>query len=258
MKSQFGGLLSAFLMLTPLLAVPAIAVIGIPDQRRSDAFTDDGFLDMTDLESTDPLDDSTHGLSSEFQPADSQREPAASANASAMNSPARQEFANPLEQQTEAEPLFSPFVTVEDADEVARIFASAAEDSDAAAVSPFETPAEPAPAFAAEHTGNHSTINESSSDNQTNGKTQAETEAVSWPTVVQRLNDLGITKYRLQESRTGNGFSFVCLYAHPSQPEIQHRFEADGDEPIQAVVDVLSQIHRWQDSTPVAMSSTGR
>lgn len=70
----------------------------------------------------------------------------------------------------------------------------------------------------------------------------ADAVATSWRQARQRLNRLGVSKFLLQPGATADQFHFSCLYSTPDNPRVTRRFEAESDEPLKAVQDVLRQI----------------
>jgi len=65
---------------------------------------------------------------------------------------------------------------------------------------------------------------------------------LTWQAAVRRLNELGIDDYLLQPGiRTGE-FHFSCVFSPRDNPRVTHRFEAEADEPLTAIKKVLSQV----------------
>lgn len=70
-------------------------------------------------------------------------------------------------------------------------------------------------------------------------------QMLNWQEASARLTELGIKKFHLERGGQEGMFMFVCLY-HPSEtPEVTHRFEAEGNDPLVAVNQVLSQVDGW-------------
>ena len=68
---------------------------------------------------------------------------------------------------------------------------------------------------------------------------------LTWKQAIQRLNALGIRHYRLQPGRRVDTFYFCC-YVHPtSDPRVAVRFEWEADDPLKAVHQVLIQVTEW-------------
>jgi hypothetical protein len=68
----------------------------------------------------------------------------------------------------------------------------------------------------------------------------------TWREVVSRLNSLGIRDYRLSAGTQPNEFHFNCFFSPRDNPRVTHCFEADANEPLLAVQQVLAQIEEWQ------------
>lgn len=68
---------------------------------------------------------------------------------------------------------------------------------------------------------------------------------LTWRAAVKRLNEFGINDYRLQPGRTAGEFHFSCVFQPHRGARITHRFEAEDSEPLKAVATVLSQIENW-------------
>lgn len=68
---------------------------------------------------------------------------------------------------------------------------------------------------------------------------------LTWISAVEQLNALGIRQYRLQPGSSPNVFHFSCHYTPPENPRIYHRFEAEADDPLIAVSNVLKQVVQW-------------
>lgn len=69
--------------------------------------------------------------------------------------------------------------------------------------------------------------------------------SLSWQQAVQRLNELGIHHFQLQPGRRSTEFHFSCSFQSPEHPRIIHRFEAEADEPLNAVQNVIAQVENW-------------
>lgn len=67
----------------------------------------------------------------------------------------------------------------------------------------------------------------------------------TWSAAVQKLNELGIRDYRLEPGVSPNAFSFSCHYSLPHNPRISRRFEAEALDPLKAVIKVLQQVDEW-------------
>ncbi len=70
---------------------------------------------------------------------------------------------------------------------------------------------------------------------------------LTWRQAVHRLNDLGIHRFRLEPGQDEADFHFACEFSPDNDPRITRRFEAEAAEPLQAVELVLRQIDEWND-----------
>lgn len=71
---------------------------------------------------------------------------------------------------------------------------------------------------------------------------------LTWRQASAKLNDLGVTNYHLERGATEGTFLFVCMFSPGDSPQVVHRFEAEADDPLIAVNQVLQQIDRWMQS----------
>lgn len=71
---------------------------------------------------------------------------------------------------------------------------------------------------------------------------------LTWKSAVSRLNQLEIRNFRLEPGQQSGQFLFVCSYTPQHNPRLSYRFEAEADEPLKAVEKVLSQIDQWMAS----------
>jgi|GEM_PF-654473 len=70
-------------------------------------------------------------------------------------------------------------------------------------------------------------------------------ETLTWSKAVERLNDLGIRNFKLEPGMQAGEFTFTCSYTPTKSPHVTRKFEADADDPLKAVAQVLSQVERW-------------
>jgi hypothetical protein len=68
---------------------------------------------------------------------------------------------------------------------------------------------------------------------------------LTWWQAVRRLNDLGIHRFRLEPGHDDADFHFACEFSPDNDSRITRRFEAEAAEPLQAVELVLRQIDEW-------------
>ncbi len=70
-------------------------------------------------------------------------------------------------------------------------------------------------------------------------------DPATWGAAVEKLNELGIRDYRLEPGVRPNEFLFSCSYSPPQNPRISRRFEAESLDPLKAVIQVLQQVDEW-------------
>lgn len=77
-------------------------------------------------------------------------------------------------------------------------------------------------------------------------------EPLTWSKAVARLNELGIRNFKLEPGMRPGEFTFTCSYTPTNSPHVTRRFEAEADDPLKAVGQVLAQVERWaqQRDTP--------
>jgi hypothetical protein len=70
--------------------------------------------------------------------------------------------------------------------------------------------------------------------------------AVAWQKAVRTLNRMGIEDFLLQPGSRAEEFHFSCICPSPDNPRITRRFEAEDADPLRAVQKVLKQIQTRQ------------
>jgi hypothetical protein len=71
--------------------------------------------------------------------------------------------------------------------------------------------------------------------------------AQAWKAAIARLNALGIHEYQIQPGEREGEIEFRCLYVlRNNNPRVMQRFEAEAREPLEAVEQVLAQIDDWK------------
>jgi len=66
-----------------------------------------------------------------------------------------------------------------------------------------------------------------------------------WHQASRKLSEMGVKNYHLERG-TGDGlFLFVCQFTPSDAPHVQHRFEAEANDPLTAVNQVLNQVEGW-------------
>jgi hypothetical protein len=80
----------------------------------------------------------------------------------------------------------------------------------------------------------------------------AMSEQSGWQAAARRLKELGIRKYHLESQIEDQTFTFQCAFAAPDNPRVVRRFEADADNPLEAVQKVLTEIDDWRNRDEIA------
>lgn len=68
----------------------------------------------------------------------------------------------------------------------------------------------------------------------------------TWKGAVARLNKYGIHDFNLQPGVNKNEFYFNCSYTPKENPRITHRFESEASDPLLAVQNAILQVEEWQ------------
>lgn len=74
--------------------------------------------------------------------------------------------------------------------------------------------------------------------------TETSAQMLTWLQASARLSELGI-KYHLERGNEEGSFLFVCLYRPQDAPQVTHRFEAEGNDPLVAVNLAIGQVENW-------------
>jgi hypothetical protein len=68
---------------------------------------------------------------------------------------------------------------------------------------------------------------------------------LTWREASRQLAEMGIEDYHLERGGADGSFLFVCSFAPAGAAHVTMRFEAESDDPLHAVADVLGQVDRW-------------
>lgn len=71
---------------------------------------------------------------------------------------------------------------------------------------------------------------------------QSQGPQITWQQAVGQLNSMGIREYHLKPGRRPGEFYFFCFFTPPNRPQVTIRYEAEADDPLKAVENVLQQI----------------
>ncbi|MEZ6058065.1 MAG: hypothetical protein R3C01_15300 [Planctomycetaceae bacterium] len=65
---------------------------------------------------------------------------------------------------------------------------------------------------------------------------------IGWQEASRKLNELGIEHYRIEAGSTLGSFVFICQFSPGDDPQVIQRFEAERNDPLQAVAEAIRQI----------------
>lgn len=68
---------------------------------------------------------------------------------------------------------------------------------------------------------------------------------LTWRQASRILGDLGVQTYSLSPGQNPGEFRFVCLVTSIDDPRISRRFESNSADPLMAVEQVIGQVKRW-------------
>ncbi len=72
----------------------------------------------------------------------------------------------------------------------------------------------------------------------------ANESATSWKSAIEKLRLCGIERFRLEPGSSPESFLFVCFLESDTNPGVTYRFEAEGEQPLTAVAEVMSQVQQ--------------
>ncbi|HET6324375.1 MAG TPA: hypothetical protein VFG04_06715 [Planctomycetaceae bacterium] len=284
MRSPLSGSIATCLIFVPLVAVPLLAVLGMP-QLSSNA--PGAVADDVKLAADDPtLASGNSDLVAPVRVADSKTEPDAvkreprsvakvdpfaefsrdsddSRSATSVNGKSSQKRSNRWSEGNGLPQKALLSVDRPRDDHAAsgpfdRPTSGGSSDEQAAARSEGETPAKTTggrralpEAAAVVALGSESATGTQTADASAEGRSSAAPPSASlngsaWKRAVSRLNALGIRDYQLQPGERDGEFNFSCRFAARGNPRVIHRFEAEAADPLEAVNQVLRQLDDWR------------
>lgn len=90
-----------------------------------------------------------------------------------------------------------------------------------------------------------------------NSPAESGVEEITWSDAVKRLRELGVKKHYFTYLEETDTFLFTCSVTAPGNPRTLERFEAEAEEPLLAVHDVLRQLQGASGSKPRRGSASG-
>ena len=233
MSAKTGGSLATVLMSVPLAAIPLMAIFGIPQFTTVVASPDNAGRDIIiepDANLGQPLDSvSNHQRSTEIfddaPPFSSNATVSAPSLLNPFDSETSRGAAVTTDPRSEQETAGNTDVGTGGVDWPEQQFGAGQGDtlSDGHAI------------FA----------DEIETDSTASASLPADPHPMSWRTATRRLQELGIDNYHLERGQSLESFLFVCSFEPAGTTNVVMRFEAEADEPLTAVNDVLEQIDRW-------------
>ncbi len=262
--------LMTFLMLAPLLAIPLLAVFGIPEfqSSKSASATTENDIELgtaTNAESSTeqeidqifgPIDTSSstnsdkhdshshhHGSKNDHHGLQGWSEKGSNSNTAEMkhNSTPRRDISERFE-YVKGNDIGKNFETSSQAkvkpNEFLALSSSQKNDDQkvTSAQNPFSEFDEKPP------------VKHASREQHQPGKAHTAEIPQSWQAATLRLKELGISDYNLQPGINANEFHFSCSYTPKNNPRITHRFEAEASEPLKAVQKTIQQVEEWRQS----------
>lgn len=71
-------------------------------------------------------------------------------------------------------------------------------------------------------------------------------QRLNWDAAVARLRTMGVHRFRLESGDRPDQFVFVCSFRPADNPRITRRFEAEASDPLVAVSSALAQVEAWR------------
>jgi hypothetical protein len=278
MRSGFHSAFATLLLLIPVLAIPALAIFGIPqfapvvasplDEGPSrdrengvgqSARSADGFLAELDEPTPDDFGDEPRRpgkigdsvpINKSARSAPIWSSPAAeqmdfdSPRSDSWNNPPRTE-----ERRVASLDGFGTSLSIDDRAGFDRRFAVDPKDSRPSQPQPVprELRGDLVQAVVTDASAPRSFQRDSASNASASIRQVSDVrEPLTWQVAIRRLNELEIRNFRLERGHRDGQFAFICSYTPSDSPRVSYRFEAEADEPMKAVEKVLQQIDEWQ------------
>ncbi|QDT66414.1 hypothetical protein [Calycomorphotria hydatis] len=219
--SQLAGVVQSLILIAPIVAVPALAMLG-PQTTSGE-------------QNASPLDD--------IELEDSFLEPPAEVSVDSAGQMAATEVA-PAEQAAEPKPADPrwDFELTNARSETEKASADALLSNSAKTISVSETASsEPNKNDLFASLDSAFGKSPSTSSDRSGAKAQP---PLDWDSAIARLRAFGIDDYYLTSGSNSGEFYFSCRMQQRDSQLIR-RFEAEADEPLLAVTDVISQLEDW-------------
>lgn len=254
MQSAVSNFLTTMLMFGSLIAIPALAVFGVPDiatiaewadiNHEGEEF-DDEFQPLIDLAGQE---ESSDALVSPFREAGEVTWDAPAWDDEPATEVAQQQFEPAAEFTMEPAPPSDALGGWRTQDRMPRPQERAPRGNPLAnaAVIPNTIPVSlPAEGSRIEIADAGQGLASQPDNFRTISSATDQAGRMTWLAAVERLNQFGIQQYRLQPGSRANLFHFSCFFTPPHNPRVYHRFEAEAGDPLAAVTNVLEQVESW-------------
>lgn len=226
-----GSSFTTFLMFLPLVAIPLLAIFGIPEFRPVNASI--------------PTEPHNHNGARDLESAAGRKSSTSSKDkTSDLFAPLDVEQKKPTANRTERQNV-DPF---RQAEKNSRLKGWQLDDRRNDGRQTSETPNFAHNSPFAERNGNNDSagirrqINPRRAPLGQVGQETSLKEPLTWKVATEQLKQWGINNFVLQPGDEPNVFHFSCLCPSERNPRIVHRYEAEDAEPLQAVAKVLRQI----------------
>jgi len=283
MRSKSNDFFSTILMLIPLVAVPMLAIFGIPEiapvkkssLNENDLFSNEGSSKSQFEEIA--FDSSSHeidlrgeanfaGRSRSDQNRAGQKSPFEKMAAAPQGSPNREQWLPPAgamegweldtaPSKIEADQKMIELTSSDQLPKQARgnnpiqqasfEGAQAGPDATASFDQGIQQAGNESNPFEQSAPADQAAVKEVDEQFRVRAETMLRRDPATWSAAVQKLNELGIREYRLEPGVRPNEFLFSCSYSPPHNPRISRRFEAEALDPLKAVIRVLQQVDEW-------------
>lgn len=222
MRAKQGGSFATLLLLIPLSAIPLMAMFGVPKFAQLSASSEEIIPDIVrqsvGADVSSHVAESTHGFRSRAADLLTATPPPESSATAESNAPRWSgETSSSASTAAVADRVSDEPVTVQERRPSPRPMQTAAVESVA-------TPCD-------EHSSTPAATPTAS--------------GLSWREASRRLEEVGITDFRLERGQSADRFLFFCRFSPGSDARIIQRFEAEAAEPLAAVEDVLAQVDAW-------------
>ncbi len=251
------GVLTTILMLIPMLAIPVMALFGVPHfmpvvasptpREHSEPFV--GFRETRTGQSDTvlrPVSLRTEDVDSVdlFLPIGG--EPAATNTIPASAGSVRRGWTDPLKsaqsRRDETASLFADDLSTPTFDKV-----PADGDSVAGLVTIFDS--RPAAPNSRDVGGSGARYERSGETTRQPAPLPPRGQSMSWRQASKILDELGVQTYSLSPGLNPGEFRFVCLVSSTDDPRVSRRFESHSTDPLVAVEQVIGQVTRWTRSS---------